>query len=94
MPFSNRTSSASSILELLKILKVSDLYQLNLEKMMYKCNADILPSSFVNFFQSYTAYMIMAQDNKFQEIFIINGLELIMVKNTAICRTCCMGLYF
>ena len=24
--------------------------------------------------------MIMAQDNKFQEIFIINALELIMVK--------------
>jgi len=27
-------------------------------------------------------------------IFIINVLELIMVKNAAICRTCCMGLYF
>jgi len=38
--------------------------------------------------------MIMAQDNKFQEIFIINVLELIMVKNAAKCRTCCMGLYF
>jgi len=60
---------------------------------MYKYNADILPS-FDNFFQNYTAYMNMAQHNKFQEIIIINVLELIMVKNGAICRTCCMGLYF
>jgi len=50
MTFSNRTSSASNIFKLLKILKVSDLYQLNLEKFMYKYNADILPSSFDNFF--------------------------------------------
>ena len=78
--FSNRTSSASNILKLLKILKVSDLYQLNLEKVMCKYNADILPSSFGNFFQNYTAYMIMAQDNKFQEIFVIYVLDLIMVK--------------
>jgi len=46
---------------------------------MYKYNADILLSSFDNFFHNYTAYMIMAQD-KFQEIIIINVLELIMVK--------------
>jgi len=38
--------------------------------------------------------MIMAHNNKLQEIFIINVLELIMVKNPAICRTCWMGLYF
>ena len=50
MTFSNRTSSASNIFKLLKIRKVSDLYQLNLEKFMYKYNADILPSSFDNFF--------------------------------------------
>ena len=50
MTFINRTSSASNIFILLKILKVSDLYQLNLEKFMYKYNADILPSSFDNFF--------------------------------------------
>ena len=50
MTFSNRTSSASNIFKLLKILKVSDLYQLYLEKFMYKYNADILPSSFDNFF--------------------------------------------
>ena len=50
MTFSNRTSSASNIFKLLKILKVFDLYQLNLEKFMYKYNADILPSSFDNFF--------------------------------------------
>jgi len=48
--FSKRTSSANNILKLLKILKDSDLYQLNLEKFMYKYNADILPSSFDNFF--------------------------------------------
>jgi len=59
---------------------------------MYKYNADILPSSFDNFFQNCTTNMIMAQD-KFQEIFIINVLELIIVKNAAI-WTCCMGLYF
>jgi len=50
MTFSRRTSSANSIFKLLKILKVSDLYELNLEKFMYKYNADILPSSFNNFF--------------------------------------------
>jgi len=50
MTFSNRTSSASNIFKLLKILQVSDLYQLNLEKFMYKYNVDILPSSFDNFF--------------------------------------------
>jgi len=50
MNFSNRTSSASNIFNLLKILKVSDLYQLNLEKFMYKYNAVIQPSSCDNFF--------------------------------------------
>jgi len=81
MNFSKRTSSANNIFKLLKILKVSDLYQLNLKKFMYKYNANILPSSFDNFFShNYTANMIMAQDNKFQEIIIINVLELIMVK--------------
>ena len=50
MTFSKRTSSANNIFKLLKILKVSDLCQLNLEKFMYKYNADILPSSFYNFF--------------------------------------------
>ena len=50
MTFSKRTSSANDIFKLLKILKVSDLYQLNLEKFMYKYNADILPSSFNNLF--------------------------------------------
>jgi len=46
---------------------------------MYKHNSDILPSSFDNFFQNCTTYMVMAQD-KFQEILIMNVLELIMVK--------------
>ena len=51
MPFSDRTISAKNIFKLLKILiSVSDLYQLNLEKFMYKYNVDILPSSFDNFF--------------------------------------------
>jgi len=82
MTFSNRTSSASNIFELLKILKVSDLYQLNLENFMYKCNADIqsCPLLLITFFQNCTTYMIIAQDNKFQVLFIINVLELIMVK--------------
>ena len=47
---------------------------------MHKYNADILPFSFDNFFQNHTAYMIMAQGNKFQEIFIMNVLELTVVK--------------
>ena len=42
MTFSSRTSSTNNIFQLLNILKVSDLYQLNLEKFMYKYNADIL----------------------------------------------------
>ena len=50
MTFSNRTPSASNIFKLLELLKVSDLYQLNLEKFIYKYNADILLSSFDNFF--------------------------------------------
>ena len=50
LTFSKRTSSANNIFKLLKILKVFDLYQLNLEKFIYKYNADILPSSFDNFF--------------------------------------------
>jgi len=50
MTFSKRTSSANNIFKLLRFLKVSDLYQFNLEKFMYKFNADILPSSFGNFF--------------------------------------------
>jgi len=50
MTFSKRTSSTNNIFKLLKILKVSDLCQLNLENFMYKNNADILPSSFNNFF--------------------------------------------
>ena len=49
MTFSKRTSSVNNIFKLLKILKVSDLYQFNLEKFMYKYNADI-PPSFNNFF--------------------------------------------
>jgi len=44
----------------------------------------IMPISYplllITFFQNYTAYMIMPQDNKFQEILIINVLELNMVK--------------
>jgi len=53
------------------------------------------PLLLITFFQNYTAYMIMPQDNKFQEIIIINVLELInMVKNAAIFRSCCMGLHF
>ena len=45
--FSKKASSANNIFKLLIILKVSDLYQL---KFMYKYNANILPSSFDNFF--------------------------------------------
>ena len=66
-------------LNYLKFSKFLDLYQLNLEKFIYKYSANILPLSFNNFFQNCTTYMIMAQGNKFQEIFIINVLELMVV---------------
>jgi len=52
------------------------------------------PLLLITFFQNNPANMIMTQDNKSQEIFIINILELITVKNAAICRSCCMGLHF
>jgi len=38
--------------------------------------------------------MIVEQGNKFQNIFIISVFKLIMAKNAAIRRNCCMGLYF
>jgi len=79
MTFTNRKSSGDNIFKLLKILKVSDLYQLNLTKFMYKHNVNILPCSF-DTFQNYTAFMIMAQDNKFHKIFITSVLELIIAK--------------
>jgi len=75
--FSNRTSSASNIFNLLKILKVFDLYQLNLKKFMYKYNAHILPSSFDN---SFSKLDNIHDHGTFQDIFIINVLEPIMVK--------------
>jgi len=40
----------NNIFKLVKILQVSDLYQLNMAKFMYKYNANILPSSFDNYF--------------------------------------------
>ena len=52
------------------------------------------PLLLITFFQNYTGYMIMPHDNKFQEIIIINVLELIMVKNAAIRWSCCIGLHF
>jgi len=60
---------------------------------MYKYNADILPSSFDNFFSKLPCIHDHGT-RQFQEIFIINILELITVKNAAICRSCCMGLHF
>jgi len=50
LTFSNRRSSANNKFKLLRILKISDLYQLDLEKFMYKHNVSILPSSFDNYF--------------------------------------------
>ena len=46
------------------------------------------PLLLITFFQNYTGYMIMPHDNKFQEIIIINVLELIMVKKC--CNTLVM----
>jgi len=50
MTFPNRRSRANNIFKLLKILKVSYLYQLNLAKLMYKYHVKILPCSFDTFF--------------------------------------------
>jgi len=73
MTFSNRTSSANNIS---KFLICTNL--------VWKSSCmSIMPISCpfsCSFFQNCTAYMIMAQDNKLQEIFIINMLELIMVE--------------
>ena len=73
MTFSNRTSSANNIS---KFLICTNL--------VWKSSCmSIMPISCpfsCSFFQNWTAYMIMAQDNKLQEIFIINMLELIMVE--------------
>jgi len=52
MTFSKRTSSANNIFKVLKILKVSDSYQLNLEKFMYKCNAISCPLLLIIFFKT------------------------------------------
>jgi len=68
MTFTKKSLSANSIFKLLKIIIISDLYQLNLAKFMYKYNANTLRSSFDNFFQNYTTYVIMAQGNKFLKI--------------------------
>jgi len=56
--------------------------------------SDILPSSFDNIFSKLYNMHDHGTRPQVSGIFIINVLELIMVKNAAICRTCCMGLYF
>ena len=65
MTFSNRTSSANNIFKLLKILKVPDLYQLNLKSLCISIMPISCPLLSITFFQNCTTYMIIAQDNKF-----------------------------
>ena len=65
MTFSNRTSSANNICKLLKILKVPDLYQLNLKSLCISIMPISCPLLSITFFQNCTTYMIIAQDNKF-----------------------------
>ena len=55
------------------------MYQFNLEKFMYKYNADTLPSSFDNLFSK----LHCIHDHGTRQVsgnFIVNVLELIMVK--------------
>ena len=80
MTFSNRTSSASNIFKLLKILKFLICTNLVWKSSCISIMPISCPLLLITFFQNCTTYMIMAQDNMFQEIFIINALELIMVK--------------
>jgi len=90
-----RTSSANNIFKVLKILKVSDSYQLNLEKFMYKCNADILPSSFDNLFSR--LHCIHDHGTR-QQVSGNYPHKRVRTdydkKNAAICRSCCVGLHF
>jgi len=95
MTFSNRTSSASNIFKLLKILKVSELYQLNVKNFMYKYNADILHSSFDDFFSK--LYNIHDHGTRQQVSGNFHHKRVRTdygKKNAAICKTCCMGLCF
>jgi len=80
MTFSKRTSSASNIFKLLKILKVFDLYQLHLEKFMHKYNADILPSYFNNFFSKIHCVQDHATRQQVSGNYYHKRLELIIVK--------------
>jgi len=47
--------------------------------------AYILHSPFHNYFENYTAFMIMAQGRNYQKFFVISVLKLNMAKNVAIC---------
>jgi len=68
MSFSNRTSSAKNVFKLLKILKVSYLYLLNLEKFMFSIMPISCPLLLITLFQNCTPYVTMAHD-KFQKIY-------------------------
>jgi len=41
-------------------------------------------SSFDNFFQNFTAFMVVEQGNKYQKNYVISVLELTLQKNVAI----------
>ena len=80
LTFSKRTSSANNIFNYLKFSKFLICTNLIWKSLCIS----IMPIShhllLITFFQNYIVYMITPQDNKFQEIIIINVLELIMVK--------------
>ena len=80
MTFSKRTSSAKIFLNYLKFSKFLICTNLIWKSLCISTIPISYPLLLITFFQNYTAYMIMPQDNKFQEIIIINVLELIMVK--------------
>jgi len=79
MTFSNRTSSASNIFKLLKILKFLICTNLVWKSSCISIMPISCPLLLITFFRNCTTYMIMARD-KFQEIFIVNVSEMIIVK--------------
>ena len=61
---------------------------------MYKYNADILPSSFDNFFSKLYNIHDHGTRQHVSGNFHHKRFRTDYGKNAAICRTCCMGLYF
>ena len=80
MTFSKRTSSANNFFNCLKFSKFLIWTKLNWKSLCISIMPIPYPLLLITFFQNCTAYMIMPQNNKFQETIIINVLELYYAK--------------